>query len=133
MIFIDSGPFIARYLERDQYHEQATASWNKLRDSNRPSFTTNFVLDETVTLLARRAGYEFAAQRARTIYSSQILTIVRPSEGDEIEAIELLERYADQKVSFTDCVSFVLMRKHKLSLAFSFDSHFETAGFTLWP
>lgn len=132
MIFIDSGPFIARHLERDQYHHQATASWIKLKDSNRRSFTSNFVLDETFTLLARGAGYSFAAQRARSIYSSEILTIVRPSEGDEIEAIDLLERYADQKVSFTDCVSFVLMWKHKLSVAFSFDSHFEMAGFTLW-
>ena len=132
MIFIDSGPFIARYLEQDQYHQQATASWIQLRDSNERSFTSNFVLDETFTLLARRAGHGFAAQRARTIYSSEILTILHPSEGDETEAIELLEKYADQKVSFTDCISFVLMWKHKLNVAFSFDSHFEMAGFTLW-
>jgi len=36
-------------------------------------------------------------------------------------------------VSFTDCVSFSLMRRYKLSRVFTFDRHFAAAGFTVWP
>lgn len=133
MIYIDTGAFLARYIHRDQYHQQATKFWHHLGDAKESCFTSNFVLDEIFTLLARRAGYSFAAQKALTIYSSEVLTILRPDEKDEKEAIELFEKFADQNVSFTDCISFILMRKRKLKRAFSFDKHFELAGFKLYP
>ncbi len=46
--------------------------------------------------------------------------------------MDLFEKYADQRVSFTDCISFVLMRRHKIRQVFSFDRHFELAGFVVW-
>lgn len=132
MIYLDTGAFVARYIQRDQYHQPALKGWERLAQSGRRCFTSNFVLNETFTLLARRAGYRFAAQRARSILSSAILTILRPVEEDEHAAVDLLEKYADQAVSFTDCVSFVLMRRRDLADVFSFDHHFERAGFQLW-
>lgn len=132
MIFLDTGAFVARYIQRDQYHRQALKGWEHLAKSGQRWATSNFVLNETLTLLARRAGYHFAAQRARHILSSQVLTIWRSGEEEEHAAVELLEKYADQQVSFTDCVSVVFMRKHGVTDVFSFDSHFERAGFRLW-
>lgn len=132
MIYIDTGAFLARYLSHDQYHLKAMNAWKRLEQLNRPCFTSNFVLNETFTLLARRTDYAFAAERARIILSSEILTILRPAEGEEYEALELFEKYADQQVSFTDCISFALMRKKNIEQAFSFDHHFERAGFRLW-
>ncbi len=67
MIYIDTGPFLARYMKRDQYHQQAVEFWNQLRRTRERCFTSNFVLDETFTLLGRPAGYRFAIQRARNI------------------------------------------------------------------
>lgn len=133
MIFIDTGAFLARFIEQDQYHHKSILFWNELKNLQEQCFTSNFVLDETFTLLARRAGYSFAAQRAQNVYSSTQLTILRPTQEDELEAIELFEKYSDPAVSFTDCVSFVLMKKEKLQRAFSFDEHFEKAGFKLFP
>ena len=133
MIFIDSGAFLARTIKRDQYHGEAVAFWKRLQSTRERCFTSSFVLSETFTLLGRRAGYEFAAERARNIYASERLTLLRPTREDEVEAVELLEKFADQKVSFTDCVSFVLMRRNKLRRVFSFDAHFERAGFERYP
>ena len=31
MIFIDTGPFIARYIKNDQYHIEALEKWKKAR------------------------------------------------------------------------------------------------------
>ena len=133
MIFIDTGAFLARYLSHDQYHRSAVAVWEKLGSNNENCFTGNFVLDETFTLLARRAGYDFALKRAKNIYASQALNIVRPDREDEINALQFFGKYADQHVSFTDCISFVLMRREKIHRVFSFDRHFEMAGFDLVP
>ena len=49
------------------------------------------------------------------------------------QAIDTLEKYADQKITFTDCVSFVLMKKEGIKRAFSFDFHFRLAGYEVVP
>jgi len=42
-----------------------------------------------------------------------------------------LVRFPDQRFSLTDAVSFEVMRRERISHAFAFDKHFETAGFAL--
>lgn len=133
MIFIDTSAFLARHIEHDQFHDAAIAYWNTLASSNTPCVTTSFVIDETITLLARRTTGRFAAERARRIYASTALQILRPDEADETSAVLLLERFAGHGVSFTDCVSFVLMRRYRIVDAFTFDGHFAVAGFVIKP
>lgn len=133
MIFVDTGAFLARYLPRDEHHVRATRSWKTLVRRDWKCYTSNFVLDETFTLLARRSSYSFAAERARTIYASKTLLILRPAADDEHEALGLFGKYADQEVSFTDCISFALMKRNHIRRAFAFDRHFKDAGFELWP
>jgi uncharacterized protein len=133
VIFIDTGAFLGRYIAKDERHHQAMLSWSVLEKSKERLFTSNFVLDETFTLLGRRTGYAFAAARARAILSSTAITILRPTQRDEIEAVKLFEKYADQSASYTDCISFVLMRSNRIGRAFSFDRHFEMAGFEILP
>jgi predicted nucleic acid-binding protein len=133
MIFIDSGAFLARYLSQDQYHETAVDFWDEIKISREYTCTSSFVLDEVLTLLGRRAGHHFAAERARNIYASKTLTILRPDQGDELKALGYFVKYADQLISFTDAISFVLMRKEKIKRVFSFDRHFQLAGFRACP
>ena len=133
MIFIDTGAFIARYLERDQYHSKAISYWQVLNSGNHRCFTTNFVIDETITFLARKSTYQFAAARADAIYGSTELEVLRPERDDELSAIELFGKYSDQSVSFTDCISFVMMDKLAIKSAFTFDHHFRVAGFEIEP
>lgn len=133
MIFVDTGAFLARYLPRDHHHRRATWGWEQLRLRDWPVYTSNFVLDETLTLLGRWASHAFAAERAEAILTSGNLEILRPDADDELEALELFRKFADQKVSYTDCVSFALMRRTGIVRAFAFDRHFVQAGFELWP
>jgi uncharacterized protein len=133
VIFVDSGALIARYVAKDKHHKNSTSFWSLLEKSGEQLFTSNFVLDETFTLLGRWTGYAFAAQRAKIILSSSAITILRPNERDEIEAVDLFEKFADQRVSYTDCISFVLMRLNKIEKVFAFDRHFERAGFQIIP
>lgn len=105
--------------------------WQKIQTEGAACSATNFVLDETFTFLARCSNHKFAAGKARLIYSSNEFQILRPTLKEELAAIELFEKLAEQKVGFTDCVSFVLTRSSGTT-AFSFDRHLERAGFKLW-
>lgn len=129
--YIDTGAFIARFMVADQFHLQALDVWEKLAKSAKTCVTSNHVLDETFTLLARRVSYAFSAEKAHLIYHSDLFQIVRSTQEDELLALGLFEKYADQSVSFTDCLSFVLMKKMRIQHVFSFDRHFSQAGFTL--
>ena len=50
-----------------------------------------------------------------------------------IDTGAFLARYLrnDEHVSFTDCISIVLMKREKINRIFSFDRLFEFAGFHL--
>jgi predicted nucleic acid-binding protein len=133
VIFVDTGAFLARFIARDQFHKKALSVWRRIEKGGDRCFTSNFVLDETFTLLARRASYAFAAERARSLLSSRVLVVLRPEKDDELGALDLFEKLADQSVSYTDCVSFALMRRAGIRRAFSFDRHFDLLGFERTP
>ena len=44
-----------------------------------------------------------------------------------------MRKYADQNITFTDCVSFAIMTRHKIRTVFTFDRHFRVAGFDVIP
>ena len=127
MTFVDTGAFIARYLVRDSLHRRALEAWAQLGAER--LFTSNHVLDETLTYIGRRASYGFAAECGERLYGSERLEIICSDREDETAALRLFHKFADQRVSFTDCVSFALMRKFGIETAFTFDRHFLQAGF----
>ena len=133
MIFVDAGAFLARFLSRDQHHALAIRSWEKLERTRDDCVTSNVVLVGAFTLLARRAGYSFAAERARRLLAAREMTFLRPEADDDQAALEWFEKFADQKVGFADCISFALMRRHRITRVFTFDAHFQRAGFDVWP
>jgi predicted nucleic acid-binding protein len=133
VIFVDTGAFVARWVARDQHHEAAVATWRRLAELKLQCVTTNHVVDETLTLLARRTSYSFAAARGATLFTSAALVILRPGLEEELAALTLFEKYADQRVSFTDCLSLVTIQRRGLTRAFAFDGHFRLAGVSVWP
>ena len=133
MIFIDTGAFIAKYVLADQFHVKSVHMWSELEKKKVKIVTSNFILDETLTLLARQTNYDFSAKIARIIYQSNVINILRPTHDTELRALVLFDKFSDQKVSFTDCISFQLMKEHRINMAFSFDRHFVLAGFDVRP
>lgn len=64
---------------------------------------------------------------------SPAIRILRDESEDDAEAARLMQKFADQRIGFVDCVSFAVMRRSGLNFVFGFDRHFVTAGFKLWP
>lgn len=127
---MDTGAFLAKEVANDQHHEMAIRVWRGLIEGRVALFSSEHVFDETTTLLARRTTYAWAADWGRDALASGI-SWLRANQADWGEALRLMQKFADQSVSFTDCVSFVLMRREGLREAFGFDGHFAAAGFRL--
>ncbi len=132
-LFLDTGSLVARELTRDQYHKKVVEGWNAIRQSSCDLYCSEHVLDETATLLSRRRSYAFASECGLNFIKSELIQWL-PTTGSDLEnAIMRMRKYADQAVSFTDCVSVVLMKRRGIKHIFGFDRHFEAAHFRLWP
>lgn len=131
-LFIDTGAFLAKEIVADQHHTRATDFWRSLQEESPQLYSSQHVLDETATLLARRTSYAWAAEWGRDALAAGIQWL-EADEKDLLDSFAQMRKFADQAVSFTDCLSFVLMRKERLRNVFGFDSHFTAAGFRLWP
>lgn len=123
LVFVDTGAFIAKYLANDSQHSKSLEIWKKLEKFN--LLTSNHVFDETMTLLGRRAGYSFAAERGEAIMGSKILKVFYTDQEIEEDALRYFRKYADQGLSFTDAISFSVITKMKIKQVFSFDAHFD--------
>jgi uncharacterized protein len=49
------------------------------------------------------------------------------------EGWQYFQQHQDKDYSLTDCISFIVMRKQGITTAFTFDRHFEQAGFLKQP
>ena len=132
MIFVDTGAWVARFSRRDQFHRRAIEGWDRLRASNERIVTSDSVFVETVSLLARKVGPAAAAEAGRFLHGWARLTTIRATREDESAALDLIAKFSDQSIGFVDCLSFAVMRRHRITSAFSYDRHFEIAGFSLF-
>ncbi len=131
-IFIDTCAFIGFFHKKDAMHKLSMEIWEQIRKDEKTFVTTNHVLDELATLLGRKTDFSYSARKMKRVYTSGIY-IERSTEIDELRALDYFEKYADQNVSFTDCLSFVMMEKLSIKQVFTFDRHFEYAGFEKFP
>ena len=123
-IFVDSSVWYALVNARDKNHLAA----KRFLDAGHRLLTTNFVVDETITLVLVRKGYQAAVDLGEQLWSEEQAHIVWLSRADQRVAWQLFKRYSDKEFSFTDCTSFVVMERLGLTHAFAFDEHFSQMG-----
>ena len=133
-IFIDTSGFKALLDSTDEFHTRALAFWQQAEEKNLKFVTTNYILDEIYTLLRVRAGKDKALELRDVIKQSyQVIEVIWVEPEDEILAWKFFEDLPGRGVSFTDCVSFAVMKKLGISSAFSFDKDFQKAKFNILP
>lgn len=125
IVFVDAGAF---YAAKDSDDANHAAALNFLGSFRGNLITTNYVIDEAITLARFRAGHRTAVELGQQLWNEELARIVRVSESDERAAWELFKRYDDKDFSFTDCTSFVVMHRLGITYAFTFDDHFEQIG-----
>jgi predicted nucleic acid-binding protein len=129
-LFIDTSAWFAFANRRDPQH-------SKVRDAlctfSGRVVTSNFIFDETVSLCLYRLGYKPAKAVGSVLMDPNEVDLVRVTAEDERAAWDLFCHRADQHYSFTDCTSFVVMRRLVLHTALALDADFSAEGFGVVP
>lgn len=128
-VFMDSAGFLALWDAGDEHHAAAGALQEELAGKRRRFVTSEYVVDETITLLRRRHSHAAASDFLDTVERSEALRLEWIGPERFHAAATLFRRHADKEWSFTDCVSFALMRELRIREAFTTDHHFRQAGF----
>jgi predicted nucleic acid-binding protein len=95
---------------------------------DRPLLTSNYILDEILTLLKTRLGPSIAIPFGQKLWDQEASALVRITEEDEEKAWGMFRQYEDKGFSFTDCTSFALMERLAINTVFAFDDHFVQYG-----
>ena len=130
-VFVDSGAWIALALTRDPLHLRAVDTWHRILEVRARLFTSAPVVLETFTFLDRNASRDVALMWKESLKDVGGLGVLGCSEEDVELAWSYFERRDLHKLSAVDATSFVLMKKHGIRHAFSFDHHFASVGFEM--
>lgn len=126
-IFIDTSGFYALFDKSDSNHLPIS---NFLKNSNEYFITSNYIVDELITLFRfRKIPLESFQEFIDSLISEKSCDILWIDKTAELKAWKLLKKYKDHHFSFTDCTSFVLMKELKISKACTIDEHFKIMGF----
>ena len=132
-VFVDTGGWMACADQADPAHAACTAARDATLEAGRTLVTTDFVVDETLTLIRFRMGLAAAHAWWQQIDGSTRLRWER-IESDRFErARTLFFQYRDKDLSFTDCTSIAVMRELKLTTVITTDHHFHQAGLDVLP
>ncbi|MDO8690606.1 MAG: PIN domain-containing protein [Dehalococcoidia bacterium] len=129
-VFFDSGAYLALLDAQDENHTAAVDLLNQLADARYRPFTTNAVVFESYSLVLSALGRDHAFRFLAGLESGNTV-IVRVGPSDEQLAKEILHKYDDKEFSFVDALSFVVMERLRIPVAFAFDRHFTQYGLTI--
>lgn len=94
-----------------------------------PIVTTDYILDETITLLQSRHQLRLVEPWLTNVMASENCQVVWMNAKRFEEVRRFFTKHADKEWSFTDCFSFCVMRERHITQALASDQHFRQAGF----
>jgi predicted nucleic acid-binding protein len=132
-IFIDTWGWLALGHRKDNYHAQVKYLYQEISKKSVIVYTSDYVLDELITLLFRREIFSEAVSFVQGILDSanvhkiQIEKITQPRL---IKTWELRKKLQDKpKISFTDLTSMIIMQELGIHYVLTDDNHFLQVGF----
>ena len=131
-IFIDTWGWIVLNNKREPRHEEINDFYRDFRAQNGTVYTTDYILDETFTLLFRRLPFSLA-KRSLAFLDKAIqqgylyLKQITPKKFEQAKKLRL--RFQDKpNISFTDLTSMVVMKEIGLEEILTDDEHFMQVG-----
>ena len=101
-VFVDTGAWFAYFVRRDPDHHSAR-KWVSTNES--PLVTSDYVLDELLTLLKIRESYAVAVAAGKVLIGEKICQIIKVTPDDFTRAWSIFVQFSDKGWSFTDCTS----------------------------
>jgi uncharacterized protein len=126
MIFVDTGAWYALAIASDPDHKAAKSFAASITE---PLATPDYIVDELLTLFAVRGQKHKGIEWIQEVLRRGGADVLRVSDEDLENALQLYEKFNDKAWSFTDCTSYVVMQRLSVKPAFSFDHHYRQFGF----
>jgi uncharacterized protein len=127
--FVDTSGFYALLVRGDAAHARASAILERAAQAGGRFVTTDYILDETATLLKARGHGHLVAAFFDTVFASAACRVEWMHADAFTQTRQFFLKHHDQAWSFTDCFSFRVLRKLRLRDALTTDAHFREAGF----
>ena len=138
-LFIDTWGWLTLHDKSERYHQQATQAYQQALAQNGQIYTTDYILDETLTFFFRRLPAYRAEQSMKGLlsaFSTSNFHLIRINEERFSQTELLRSRFLDKPlISFTDLTSMVVMRELGITTILTEDAHFTHVGmgFQLLP
>ena len=133
LVFVDTSGWTMLADTDDRDHAAAVRFRDQWMKAGGAFVTTDYIVDETLTLLRMRLGLDAAERWLGDVSLSPRVRWegIGPDRAEKARA--WLFRWREHEFSFTDCTSFVVMRELRLTQALAKDRHFVVAGFEMVP
>ncbi|MGH7812439.1 MAG: type II toxin-antitoxin system VapC family toxin [Candidatus Binataceae bacterium] len=132
-MFVDTAGWMALADGADPAHARARSFRDGWLRQGGLFVSTDFVADETLTLIRMRLGLDAAERWWMQVEPSRRIIWERIDEERMEKARHWFFRWRDKDFSFTDCTSFVVMKERRIVSALTTDRHFTQAGFEVSP
>jgi len=126
MIFVDTGIWYAANVPEDPDHHDAR---ELLLSAGSDLVTTDYIVDELLTLLVVRKHRDIAVRIGDDFWTQKSCELVWTDQDDIEAAWKVFTAFDDKTWSFTDCVSYAVMKRFAISEAFALDDDFKQFGF----
>ncbi|OGE64936.1 hypothetical protein A3I48_04170 [Candidatus Daviesbacteria bacterium RIFCSPLOWO2_02_FULL_36_7] len=127
-VFIDTGAFIAYFIKQEKFHDDVVRKYKFYRQQKATLLTSDYILDELLTW--------FSAKQSKQILERLVLAIQKMIDAKELKVLsvdqtifrkaqEILIKFSDHKISFTDATSYCLYKDFTLDEVFTLDDDFK--------
>jgi len=124
--FVDTAHWLALLVSNDEHHGRAEAWSERVLP---PLVTTQMVLFEVADALTAPPVRGMAGDFLAKILHDDSIQIVKIDDSLFGAALDLFCGRPDKAWGLTDCLSFVVMERWKLTAALTSDHHFVQAGY----
>jgi predicted nucleic acid-binding protein len=132
-VFVDTGAWMAMADADDPVHAATRRKRDELLRGGSLFVSSDYVLDETLTLIRMRLGIDAASKWWSQIEGSSRLRWEQIDPMRAEKARRWFFQWKDKRFSFTDCTSFVVMKELHARLVLTTDDNFRQAGFEIVP
>ncbi|MBI2430469.1 MAG: type II toxin-antitoxin system VapC family toxin [Candidatus Levybacteria bacterium] len=132
-VFIDTGAFIAYFLKQEESHDEVVRKYNFYSEAKATFITSDYIIDELLTW--------FSAKQPKHHLEKLIDALDKMEKDGELgfvhidktifrKAREILLKFSDHKISFTDATTYVLYKDFSLDEVFTLDRDFKKMRIT---
>jgi predicted nucleic acid-binding protein len=131
-LFVDTWGWLTLHDKGEQRHQEVVDFYQSFRLQKGVIYTTDYVLDETFTLLFKRLNAHQAKRSLEMLvkaFQANKINLVFINEAIFTKTQVLRLKYIDKPyISFTDLSSMVVMQELNIQKVLTEDSHFLQVG-----